>query len=155
MTERQTLAALILLATLAGCGRAPPPPAPASGDPASGMPAVVAIGDAEATASIAPTASLGESIAARYGVTRERGRVLVLVGLSAGDGARPATVTGQARDLRGVAQGLVFREVRTGGRIEYVATARATPPDTLRFDLDIESADGQRARLRFSRDLRP
>ena len=94
-------------------------------------------------------------VARRYGVEQARNRVLVLVSLTEGEAPQTAAVTGQARDLRGVAQALSFREVQTDGFIDYVAVATATPPDTLRFELDVADTSGQRTTLRFSRDLAP
>lgn len=146
------LAAALVVAS-AGCSRAPSTPAPS----ASGaqMPETVTLGDAEVSVSVVPTSILSDTVAHRYGVARERNRVLVLVGLRAGDASRNATVSGRARDLRGVAQALTFREVQADGFVDYVAVAAATPPDTLRFELDVVDAAGQRATLRFSRDLAP
>ena len=149
--------ALSLSAALAGCG---PSPSPSSGTDGAAqrdaaLPALATVGEAEASASVVPTSMLSDTVAARYGVTREPGRVLVLVGLRVGDEAQRATVSGQARDLRGVAQSLEFREVQADGLVDYVATARIRPPDTLRFDIGVVTDDQQRAQLKFSRDILP
>ena len=39
------------------------------------------------------------------------------------------------------------------GRVEHVAVARVSGPDTLRLDLRITAEDGARATLRFNRDI--
>ena len=149
--------ALTLSVALAGCS---PSPSSSSGMDGAAQrdaarPAIAAVGDAEASASVVPTSMLSDAVAARYGVTREPGLVLVLVGLRVGDEAQRATVSGQARDLRGVAQSLEFREVQADGLIDYVSTARIRPPDTLRFDIGVVTGDQERAQLKFSRDILP
>ena len=147
------IASVLLLA--AGCGGAPPAPVTGAGNNENRMPETATLGDTEVQASVVPTLALNDAIAARYGVTRARDRVLVLVSLRAGDTARAGRVEASARDLRGVRQSIEFREVRADALVDYVGIARVAPPDTLRLEVDVALADGQRTRLRFSRDIPP
>ncbi len=153
---RPGLLVVACLALTSACSGAPSTPAAsASSGQATAMPETTGLGDAEVSASVVPTRELSAVVARRYGVEQARNRVLVLVSLTEGEAPQTAVVTGQARDLRGVAQALSFREVQTDGFIDYVAVATATPPDTLRFELDVADTSGQRTTLRFSRDLAP
>ncbi len=124
---------------------------------ASREPAEAQAGDVLVRASIAPTASLSESIASRYGVARNPRTVLLLVGVRRVDGAEetslPATLTVGARDLRGVRRVVELREIRVDGFIDYVGEVRTTPPDTLTFDVLAETDDGRQVELRFNRDV--
>ncbi len=161
MTEARAHVTVMLLAAAClvvagGCSGAPSSDGPSSASAQAGaIPETAALGDAEVSASVVPTHGLSAIVAERYGIERARNRVLVLVGLTAGEAPQRARVSGQARDLRGVAQSLSFREVQVDGFIDYVAVATATPPDTLRIELDVIDADGRRVTLRFSRDLVP
>ncbi|WP_101924934.1 MULTISPECIES: DUF4426 domain-containing protein [Luteimonas] len=156
MTEvraRRGVAAL-LLALLVACGRTPSTPSQASaGSDESRLPATVQIGGDEVIATVVPTATLNDAIAAQYGITRARDAVLVLVSLRRGDASMRGVVTATASDLRGVRQTLAFREVEVGDLVDYVGIATVTPPDTLRFDIAVDIADGERTTLRFSRDV--
>lgn len=139
----------------AGCGPAPDgAPAPPAAH-ASPPPAQLSLGDVEASASVLPTTALNTAMAGRYGVAPATGSALLVVSLQAGGVSRPATVSGQVRDLRGVGQALAFREVAADGTLEYIAVIGVRPPDTLRFDLVVDAGDGQRGSLKFSRDLLP
>lgn len=153
---RPGLLIVACLVLTSACSDAPSTPAvSASNGQATAMPEMAVLGDAEVSASVVPTRGLSTVVAGRYGVEQARNRVLVLVSLTEGEAPQTAVVSGRARDLRGVAQALSFREVQTDGFIDYVAVATATPPDTLRFELDVVDTAGQRTTLRFSRDLAP
>ncbi|MBB1088169.1 DUF4426 domain-containing protein [Lysobacter sp. SG-8] len=150
------LAGLLLAAC--GGGQAPPPgveaQAPMQED------AVAHIGDdVRVRASVLPTARLNAAVAAQYGVTPSPGTVLVLVGVRQGpetdEAALPATLDAHAFDLRGVRQDLPLRPVSSGNLLDYVGVVWITPPDSLRFDIDVRLDDGRRTRLRFSRDVFP
>lgn len=159
---RALLATALLGAIAAGCGRESSTPPPPQGHAMEE--ATVRAGDVTVRASVVPTTRLGEAVARQYGIEREPGRVLVLVGVRKGpendEVALPAQVRMQASDLRGVAERQVLREVRdeTGPQpalIDYVGTVKVTPPDTLRFDIQVE-LDGQAPiRLLFNRDVFP
>src|SRR5690606_31081825 len=110
-------------------------------------------------ASLAPTAVLDATVAARYGVAPAPDAFLLLVGLRRGpahaESSVPARVHVRARDLRGVWQAVPMREVRVEGFIDYVGTVRVTPPDTLAFEVVATRAGRPPAVLRFSRDVLP
>jgi len=166
MTERRSrwlhaCAALAVLCVLAGCGRDPS----AAGDlaahaEATRQPAELQVGDVRIHASLAPTATLNATIADRYGVAPGRSAQLLLVGVRQGPAGEevslPAQVTARVRDLRGVSQDVVLREVRSDGFIDYAGTVRVTPPDTLAFEITVQR-DGAATTdvLRFSRDVFP
>ena len=52
-------------------------------------------------------------------------------------------------------QPLELREVRSGDLVDYVGIARVSPPDTLRFDLDIRREGGATSTMQFTRDIFP
>lgn len=154
--------ALACLATalLAACGGTPATQQEIAAQVnAAREPAEARAGDVLVRASIAPAASLGAAIAARYGVERDARNVLLLVGVRRIDGADeapiPATLTATVRDLRGVPRPVALREVRADGFIDYVADVRVHPPDTLAFEIVVDAGDGVRVPLRFSRDVFP
>ncbi len=146
------LAGLALLAT--ACGQAPSDPAYAQvGAQNAAMPAQTMLGDAEVMASVVPAAHMGAAVARRYAIEPARDRALVMVSVQRGNVSVPVQITGDARDLRGVRQTLGFDAVDLDGRVEHVAVARVSGPDTLRLDLQITAEDGARATLRFNRDI--
>ena len=152
ITRALCLAGLALLAT--ACGQAPSDPADAqAGAQNAAMPAQTMLGDAEVMASVVPAAHMGAAVARRYAIEPARDRALVLVSVQRGDVSVPVQITGEARDLRGVRQTLAFDAVDLDGRVEHVAVARVSGPDTLRLDLQITAEDGARATSRFNRDI--
>lgn len=153
MTERGRLLVLAAALLVTACGQGSSQPGAATAAPNAAMPARVTSGDLEVLASVVPAASLGDAIARRYRVEPARNRALVLVSLRRGPDSPPARVTGEARDLRGVRQVLEFEAIDVEGVTEHVATARVEGPDTLRFDLQVATDAGERASLRFSRDI--
>ncbi|KLI98846.1 hypothetical protein WQ56_13975 [Luteimonas sp. FCS-9] len=138
---------------LAACGAGPAAPPAGGDDGAVAMPERALLGTAEVEASVVPTARIGEAAARQYGIDRADDRVLVLVSVRAGDTAPAVTVSGHARDLRGVRQTLDFAPVTVDGHVDHVATAHATGPDTLRLEIGVAGADGARTTLRFSREI--
>lgn len=152
------LAAATAALLLAACGGRP-----ASQDEiaaqmnAAREPAEVQVGDLRLQASIAPTASLNDAIAARYGVQRDPRNVLLLVGVRRVDGNAEtplsAVLEAGARDLRGVRRQVEMREVRSDGFIDYVGEVRVAPPDTLTFDIIADAGEAGMARLEFTREV--
>ena len=147
---------LLLAFALAGCGGAAPPEGHAT---ATMEEASVTAGDVSIRASVVPTASLNAAVAARYGIEPDRGTVMLLVGVRQGppmrESALPARISVVATDLRGVRSRIEMREIRTGDLVDYVGTVRMTPPETLRFELQVEHAAGAPSTLTFSRDIYP
>src|SRR5699024_7929356 len=108
--------------------------------------AVARAGDVSVRASVVPTASLNAAVAGQYGIRPDRRSVMLLVGVRQGEAMRetalPARITASATDLRGVRTAIDMREIRSGDFIDYVGTVRITPPETLRFELEIEHPAG-------------
>ncbi|ASR43776.1 hypothetical protein BEN78_10730 [Xanthomonas citri pv. mangiferaeindicae] len=153
MTERRLPLAAMLALAFAACGTEPSPPVVSGGGNTLAMPERAMLGTAEVEASVVPTARISEAAARQYGIDRGDERVLVLVSVRDGDATPPVTVTGHARDLRGVRQPLAFAAVTVDGQVEHVAIAHASGPDTLRLEIAVAGADGIRTVLRFSREI--
>lgn len=154
----RVFAVLALCAGLAACGGDPAGRAGLAEEAAaSRLPAELELGELRVRASLSPSLALGEAVAQRYGIARERGTHLLLVGVRQGpahdETSLPARVTAYARDLRGVRQDIELREIRSDGFIDYAGTVRASPPDTLSFVVDAEAITHTGATLRFSRDV--
>jgi hypothetical protein len=158
--------ALVFGIALAGCGSGAP--VPTDGQAQMQQEASMRVGNVVVRANAIPTAGLGEAVARQYGIERDAGTVMLLVGVRRDDGngnetALPARVTAVAIDLLGKRQQLAMREVRSGdpgsspgqGFIDYVGTARVIAPDTLRFDIAIAPQGGPAMELHFNRDFFP
>ncbi len=155
---RATSIALALAVVLAGCGGAPPPHGGA--DPAQAtQEAIVRLGSVVVRANAIPADALGEAVARQYGIARDPGTVMLLVGVRRDHGgeetALPARVAATATDLLGKRQAIAMREVRSGGFVDYVGIARVIAPDTLRFDVDVAPEGGTPVNLQFNRDFFP
>ena len=159
-------ATLLFAVALAGCGASAPGPTASQGQ--AQQEASARVGDVVVRANAIATEGLGEAVARQYGIERDAGTVMLLVGVRREDGngndvALPARVTAVAVDLLGKRQELAMREVRSGdpgsgpgqGFIDYVGTARVIAPDTLRFDIEVAPAGGPAMELHFNRDFFP
>ena len=139
---------------LAGCDGDAPKPARIDDAPQE---AVSRIGDVTVRANVLPTLALSEAVAKQYGIAREEGRVMLLVSVRQGpegrDTALPATIEAKVSNLQGQHRGVDMRELRTGDYVDYVGTAAVTPPDTLRFELEIVRENGARSTMTFSREF--
>ncbi len=151
---RSVFVSLIVLAALAGCGGDAPKVARTYDAPQE---AISRVGDVTIRANVLPTASLSEAVAKQYGIAREDNRVMLLISVRKGpenqDVALPATIDAKVSNLQGQHRGIEMRELRTGDYIDYVGTATVAPPDTLRFDVEIEREGGARSTMTFSRDF--
>ncbi len=152
--------ALLLAIGTTGCGREPSAMSDTAAPAGNAMQeATVRSGDVTVRASVLPTTAMSEAVAAQYGIQRDPGSVMLLVGVRQGpdmqETALPATITATVTDLRGVRQSLELREVRSGDLVDYVGVARVSPPDTLRFDLDIRREGGATQTMQFTRDIFP
>lgn len=152
------MATLLLVA----CGGSDPQPATAQ----SPVPRheTVRVGDVTVRANTLRTADLDAQVAERYGIARDAGTVLLLVGVRRGEGVDetpiPARVTVTVTDLRGQRHALAMRELHgndpSGGTVlDYFAVVGTAPPDTLRFDIDVAWEGGQGTTLRIDHELRP
>jgi hypothetical protein len=148
------LAPLMLCMVLAGCGGDAPKPAPRIDAPQE---AVSRVGDVTVRANVLVTEGLGEAMAQQYGIERDPGTVMLLVSVRKGpegrDTALPATIDATVANLQGQRRTLAMREIRSGDYVDYVGTAKVSPPDTLRFDLKIVREGGAASTMTFSRDF--
>lgn len=150
----------VVVAGVSGCGRDASVPSPAAEQAgAAQQEAVTRVGDVSIRASVVPTSMIGEAVARQYGIERDDGTLLMLVGVRQGDESQerslPATISATATDLRGVSQAVEMREIRNGDLLDYVGTVQVSPPETLRFDLDIAREGAAPSSLQFSRDFFP
>ncbi len=147
-------ASIVLCMAFAGCGSDAPKTARTYDAPQE---AVSQIGDVTIRANVLPTASLSEAVAKQYGIAREDNRVMLLISVRQGaenqDVALPATIDATVSNLQGQRRTLEMRELRTGDYVDYIGTTTFTPPDTLRFDVEIEREGGVRSTMTFSRDF--
>ena len=88
-----------------------------------------------------PTEELTPEIAASYGITRGRGRALVLINLQKQGAMAAAKVTGRARNLVTPEQTLVFREVRQQNAVDYLAELPVLNGALVIFEVEIQAAD--------------
>jgi hypothetical protein len=147
------LPGLALISVLAGCSDGPKPAKLVDAP----QEAVSRVGDVTVRANLLPTASLSDAVAKQYGIERADDRVMLLVSVRQGpegqDAALPATIEAQVTNLQGQRRGIAMRELRTDEYVDYVGTAEVSPPDTLRFDLEIVREDGARSTMQFTRDF--
>lgn len=156
MTRFRTATALLLAILLAGCGGKAPDHVGDARSQAQ-QEASVRNGDIVVRANAVPTTMLGEAVAKQYGIARDDGSVMLLVGIRRGvdsqETALPARISASATTLLGKRQSIVMREVRSGEFIDYVGVAQVIAPDTLRFDIDAIPDGAQRMELHFNRDF--
>lgn len=158
----------LLLVTLVGMGCSREPSARIAEATAPGsQEATLNIGDVTIRASAIQTSTLGEAVAAQYGIPRDPGTVMLLVAVRRGSEGQeislPAKVTATATDLRGQQQSIDMRELRSGAAgapaeqqlLDYVGTVRAQVPDTLRFNVEVTREGSAPATLQFSREFYP
>lgn len=147
--------ALALACAIAGCGGKPAMPPSAEPQP----PAELRTGDVTVRATTLPTLRLNEAMAREYGVERDAGSVLLVVGLRRGSQAQETSVAGRvsarASDLLGNRQQIALREVAGDGYVDHVGIARVSMPDTLRFEIDARPEGAPATTLRFHRDFFP
>lgn len=155
-------AAAALLLALAGCGGSAPDPAAAR--PALPRHATVQVGDVTVRANALRTTDLDATVAERYGIAREPGDVLLVVGVRRGQGAAeapiPASVATTVTDLRGQRRTLEMRQLHgfePSGEpvLDHYAVVGASPPDTLRFEIEVDWPRGPGATLRLEHELAP
>lgn len=159
------LLAVVAAALLGACGGPSPQADAARQQSAAPQEASVQFDDVIVRANAVATTNLSEAVAKQYGVSRDDTTVMLLVGVrEVVDGQEtslPAQVSARAVDLLGKRQTPQMREVRSGapgsgagqGFIDYVGSFRIAAPETLRFDVEVMTTDGQPATLRFNRDF--
>lgn len=159
MRNRALVPALLIAVGLAACGGGAPP-APSPGTPSNtSQEAVTRVGDVTIRATAVPTASLSEPVATQYGIARADNTVMLLVGVRQGSDAQerslPAGIMATATDLRGRKHVIDMRELRSGDLLDYVGTIEVSPPDTVRFDVQVTREGGATSQMQFSRDFYP
>lgn len=152
----------LALVLLAGCGGSAPEPGVAQ--PAVPRHATAQVGDVTVRANALRTSSLDAAVAERYGISRDPDAVMLLVGVRRGQGIDEvpiaADIAVEVTDLRGQRRDVVMRELHgndaSGATVlDYFGVVEATPPDTLRFDIDVDWVNGRGATLRVDHELRP
>jgi hypothetical protein len=150
---------VLLAVGLTGCGGNSTPPAATPAAPASQGEAVSRVGDVSIRANAMQTSALSPAVASQYGISRADNTVMLLVAVRQGPEAQevalPARITATATDLRGRRQTIEMRELRSGDLLDYIGTAEATPPDTLRFDVTVVRENGATSTMQFTRDFYP
>lgn len=140
---------------LAACGGNPAPPPRAEAQP----PAELRSGDVTVRATTLPTLQLNDAMARAYGVQRDAGSVLLVVGLRRGPQSNevsvPGTVSATAHDLLGRRQQVTLRAIDSGGYVDHVGVVRVSMPDTLRFRVEARPEAAAPATLEFHRDFFP
>lgn len=156
-----------LLAGLAACGDVDVSRAPAATGTATDAPAdaVLRVGKTTFRASAVQTSMLDAAVADQYGIARDTGTILLLVAVRKGDDASavavPATVTASVTNARGSRIPVAMRELRSGdpaagdGLIDHVGMIDIRLPDTLRFDIQVQTERGDVQTLQLSRDFYP
>jgi hypothetical protein len=153
---------VLAIAGLAACGGSAPEPA--AGQPELPRHATLRVGDVTVRANALATSSLDAAVAERYGIAREPGTVLLLVGVRRGEGVADtpirASVSATVTDLRGQRRTMEMRELHgnePSGEpvLDHFGVVEASPPDTLRFDVDVQWPGGRGATLRLEHELRP
>lgn len=157
---KSTLYCLLLVSLLAlsACGANPPPASSGAAATNSGE-ATETVGDVTIRASALQTSTLNEAVAKQYGIARDDKTVLLLVAVRKGSGAAetslPGRVAATAAGLTGSRQEIAMRELRAGELLDYIGTVETSLPETLRFEVDVTTEQGQTATVRFNREFYP
>ncbi len=137
------LALLTLASALAACTSSE---APRPATVIEAAPSYSDLGALRVHYNVLPTLAMNRAMAASYGVPQAADQALLVVALRHrvdGDGL-PAdgTVRASAVDLSGRRQQIALRPVRTGEYTDHVGLVTVSRHDTLRFELQVQSAHG-------------
>ena len=151
MIRKLLLSATFLLAACSA-GEAPRIVAPTASEPA-----YTDFGTLRVRYNALPTQSLNEQTAKRYGVPRDAGLALVVVGLRQLRGAEEIGIDGQARataiDLQGERTAIALKPAKTGNRYtDHIGTFAISPRNHYRIEVAVE-AQGQRETASFRREF--
>lgn len=120
---------------------------------------VTRAGDLSLRVQAIQTDRLPEPVAAAYGVRRSRNDVLVLVALRQGADAVATSPAAEVKvtvsDLLGRSRAIAMRQIVSGDLVDHVGTLRATPPETLRIQVQARPANGEPLSLAITRDFLP
>ena len=159
MQVRMPRLAFILAALLpiAACNRAPEPVAAVS--PGANAPMNAASAELDGItlqARLIDTATLAAVMAKQYGISQAEGQWLLLLTLrdAQGNGVPAGAVQIDARvgDLTQAPRPITLRSIQVDGINDLIGLVEATPPTTLRVEIDARRG-GASSQMRFSRDL--
>ncbi len=112
------------------------------------------LGPYEAHYVVVQTTFLSAKIAEQYGIVRGRDRAFVnLSFLDESSTPVPVSLAGTVTNLLSQIIDLEFREVREGPAIYYIAELKASDQETLRFQVDVTTPDGETRELRFQHQI--
>lgn len=113
----------------------------------------IAIGDYQAHYMILDTLSLEPEIAERYGIARARNQSILTVSLLDSQGASiQAQIEGTATNLLGNKRSLSFQAIQEG-EAHYVVASMQHTEERMRFELTIQTPDGQDHQVQFEQRL--
>lgn len=143
------IAMLTCVVLLASCGGSEPQ-VPASAPRTAPQEATVRAGDLTLRASVVDTMSLPASVASQYGISRSDDTAMLLIAARKGDDSTsvsvPTTVNATATNLRGGTQSITMRELRSevDGQVlvDSIGIVTVTPPETMRFDIEVTHPGG-------------
>jgi hypothetical protein len=146
--------ALVACLALAACeqGAVPVPAQPAP------PPAELQVGDIHVLASTVDTTALPERVTTSYGIPRGEHTWMLLVAVRRGSGAGetsvPAQVRASARSLNGNRIDIPMRALKTSNDyLDNVGTFSISPPDTLRFKVEVTPQGAPASTLEFTREV--
>ena len=112
------------------------------------------IGDHKVHYIIVPTLSLKPEIAAKYNITRSRGRAMLNVSVLDPQGVPvPVSIEGTSANLMGQLQTLKFKEVKEGHAIYYLALVRHSDEEMHRLVVNITLPNGRRGTVRWEQKM--
>ena len=103
---------------------------------------------------VLPSTFFDAEVAQRYGIVRGRDRAMMNLSILA-DGQTPVAVkiAGHMTNLLSQRYELEFREVKEGTAVYYLAEVKHTDRETLRFNVQITTPDGQTRELKFQQQM--
>ncbi|MBA6114354.1 DUF4426 domain-containing protein [Pseudomonas putida] len=111
-------------------------------------------GDVTVHYSAFTSSMLQPDVAAATGLTRSKNQgVLNIAVIKAGKPA-PAVVSGTVQDLTGRSNPLSFKQITDQGAVYYIAQFKIEQPETLTFDLNVETG-GVSHKLSFNQEVFP
>jgi hypothetical protein len=153
MSIYKYLASVLFLLLAAACSGKQAPQAAAFVPPAESS---VDFGDLRVHYNALPTMSLGDAVAAEYGVRKDpdTGMVVIALRTVAGDTelAAQGEVSAVAYDLQGTQQRIEFKTVATGDYTDHLGVFEMNARDTYRFEVTVKSA-GRTETVKFQRSF--
>ena len=113
------------------------------------------LGEVDAHYSVFNSSFLKPEIAASYGLTRGKEMGVLNVSFVADGQGQLVKLTGTVTDLLGRATTLKFKETKEEQAVYYLAQFKQSTREILKFNLDVEFANGQRHNLKFNQEVFP